>query len=140
MRDAFGRLLACPSRLARAERVDELRRLGGRLQADADPACRWLGQVLTAWTLDGGRLEQLLGVVPPRGSHATPQRQVRQAEVDNLLLRLAVAAGGDRQALRMLRAEQPARGTCAELVERLHELRAPTGADAIRRARARHGR
>ncbi|MBX3601075.1 MAG: hypothetical protein KF863_10650 [Rubrivivax sp.] len=137
MRDAFGRLVCCPSRLDRAARVAELRRLGGRLQADADPAVRWLGQALAAWMRDGGRLEHRLGVVPPRGSRATPQRQARQAERDALLLRLAVVAGTDAQALRMLRGEAPAHGEAVALVARLRELQAPRSRDAIGRARHR---
>lgn len=137
MRDAFGRLACCPSRLDRAGRIAELRRLGGRLQADADPAVRWLGQALAAWMRDGGRLEHRLGVVPPRGSRATVQRQARQAEQDQLLLRLAVVAGSDAAALRMLRGEAPAPGDAAALVQALRDLGAPRSRDAITRARLR---
>lgn len=139
-RDAFGRLLTPPERLQHAERVRLLRELAGRLQAADDLAQQWLGRGIGAWLRQGGDLAAVLAVRPPAGSRATPQALVRREAVDRLLLRLAHACDGDRQALRALRGEAEIPAGAVDLVSELRALRAPKSAAAISRARARVSR
>jgi hypothetical protein len=137
MRNAFGDLLADPGHLSRSDRIDLLRRQAGRLLADTSRESRWLGERLSAWLRDGGELDAVLGVRAPRGSRETPQARVRQDEIDSLLLRLSVQAGGDRQAIEILRGQCACPGLLCEIVGRLKALRAPTSQDAMTRARRR---
>jgi hypothetical protein len=139
MRNAFGALIVCPSRLTRVERIDELRRISGRLLADSDLAARWLGERLAAWLRDGGRLESHLGVVAARGSRRTPQRILLAEQQRHQMLRLSVALGSDRRAGRVLRGEEPAPPHLAAEVQQARELKCPSSGDAFVRAR-RHGR
>lgn len=135
-RNAFGGLVVDPRTLARADRVDELRRVAGRLQAASDPGSKWLGATLLDWLHRGGRFDDALEVRPERGSHRTVAGVLRQARQDQALLRLAVAVGCDRRALRILRG-----GDCSgehrDLRDAALALKVPTGPHAISRARRR---
>ena len=134
--DGFGRMATDPGRLTRAERIELLCQLAGRLQAQDARDVRWLGRVLGQWLRDGGCLEVALGVRAPRGSHARPEALSRRAEVDSGLVTLARAVGAAR-ACRVLKGEETAPVAHAVLVERLRCLRAPISEAAITRARRR---
>ena len=136
-RDAFGRLIADPRTLPRSERIDELRRVAGRLQAAPDVGSRWLGQSLLSWLHEGGNFEDVLSVRPERGSHRTVSRMLRQGQQDDALLRLATAIGCDRQTLRILRGEAECPPEHRQLHDAALALRVPTGPHAITRARRR---
>ncbi|HWV08748.1 MAG TPA: hypothetical protein VN156_04345 [Pseudomonas sp.] len=135
--NAFGDLLTNPAQLSRAERIDALRRVAGRLLAEDNREVRWLGECLGAWLQNGGELDAVIGVRPERGSRATAQAKVRQEEVDGLLLQLAVLAGTDRRALQIMRDELPCPTSMGDIVSRLKRLKAPTSDDAVTRARRR---
>lgn len=137
MRDAFGRLIVSPAQLPRAQRIDALLGLAGRLLADHQAEARWLGSALRDALNDGGDLMHRLGVKACRGSHGTPQRQVRQRAQDSALQRLSVAAGGDAAAARILAgaAECPAR--CKDAMDEANALDCPRSKDAFARARRR---
>lgn len=139
MRDAFGRLLD-PARADRLERIDELRRVAGRLQAAPDPGSRWFGSVLLTWLHGGGNLADRLAIRPPRGSRRTHAALLAQARQDAALLRLACAAGSDRRALRLLRGEAACPPELYELLAEARALDAPSGPHAITRARRRDRR
>jgi hypothetical protein len=136
----FSTLVVNPVRLPRHERIDILRALAGRFQADCHPDVQWLGERLSAWLQRGGALDGVLGVRAEQGSRATAQARVRQAEIDGLLLQLAVAVGGDCKALAILRAEHPCPASVRLIVDRLQALQAPTSKTAISRARRRVSR
>ena len=136
-RDAFGRLLADPETLGRAERLDEVLRVAGRLQADPDRGSRWLGAALLTWLWRGGAFEDALALRPPQGSTQTAAWMLRQARQDAALLRLAAAAGCDRRALRILRGEQACPTELLPQLEAARESGSPTGPHAVTRARRR---
>lgn len=139
MRDAFGRLLdpACADRL---ERIDELRRVAGRLQAAPDPGSRWFGSVLLTWLHGGGDFADRLAIRPPRGSRRTHAALLRQARRDSVLLRLACAAGCDGRALAILRGDVECPDDLRSLLAEARALGAPSGPHAITRARRRDRR
>lgn len=137
MKNAFGQLIVDPRSLPRAERIDELRRVAGRLQAATDHGSRWLGGVLLDWLHQGGDIADHLGVRPPRGSHRTVAAVLRQAQQDAALLRLAAAVGCDRLALRILRGKAACPDEHRHLVADALALRVPTGPHAVTRARRR---
>ncbi|MDB5884158.1 MAG: hypothetical protein JWR74_329 [Polaromonas sp.] len=139
-RNPFDGLLMSPARRPRHERIDILRQLAGRLQADRHVDVQWLGERLSTWLQRGGSLDAVLGVRAEQGSRATAQARVRQAETDGLLLQLAVAAGSDCKALAILRAECPCPASARLIVDRLQALKAPTSKTAISRARGRSSR
>lgn len=139
MRDAFGNLLTSPDRLSRTERIDTVRGLAGRLQADHRVDVRWLGQCLSQWLEQGGALDVVLGLRPERGSRATAQRRVRQDEIDALLLRLSVECGGDAHARAVLKGAR-CRSDVQPIVDRLARLNAPKSKAAFTRARERSSR
>lgn len=139
-RNAFGHLLADPRTLPRTERIDELRRVAGRLQAAPDRGSRWLGESLLDWLHRGGDFADHLDVRPPRGSRRTVAALLRQARQDAALLRLAAATGCDRLALRLLRGEVQCPAAHALLVAEVQSLRPPTGPHAVTRARQRDQR
>lgn len=139
-RNPFGALVVSPARRPRHERIDILRMLAGRLQADPHVDLQWLGERLSTWLQRGGPLDAVLGVRAEQGSRATAQARVRQAEIDGLLLQLAVAVGGDCKALAILRAEHPCPASVRLIVDRLQALQAPTSKTAISRARRRVSR
>jgi hypothetical protein len=139
MRDAFGRLIECPSRLPYSGRVDAARRLAGELLADTDRARQWLGRSLQSWLADGGDLADALGLVAPRGSRCTPQAIVRAEQQQHLLLHLAAELGSARRAGRVLRGEEPAPPRLVDDVQQARALNCPTSCDAFTRAR-RHAR
>lgn len=137
-RNAFGRLLVRPETLEFHERVACLRRLAGELQAGgATLEAQWLGRGLVTWLQHGGDLLKHLDLRPPQGCRITAQALVRQAAVDDLLLRASNALGSDRRAADVI-AE---RSTCPpqhlQLVCELRALGAPKSADAIGDARRR---
>jgi len=140
MRNAFGQLIGDPLALPREERIDELRRVAGRLQAANDPGSRWFGAVLLAWLHDGGDFADRLAVRPPRGSRRTHSALLRQGRQDVALLRLAAALGCDRLALRVLRGAAECPAEHALLLAEAQALRVPMGAHAISRARRRDRR
>jgi hypothetical protein len=141
--DFAGRLLVDPAQLSRVERIDELRRLAGTLQGDGKPdprASTWLGRAIGDWLHGGGDFAEHLGILPPRGSHATAQNLLRQEARDRLLLQLSVKCGGDTKALRILHGDCPVPPMLSELVESLRG--APCSQTALNRARrrlSRHG-
>ena len=137
MRDAFGRLLADPSTLDRGERIDELRRVAGRLQAATDRGSRWLGSVLLDWLHCGGDLSHRLQIRPERGSHRPLAAMLRQERQDAALLRLAAAVGCDRLALAILRGTTECPPEHRALVDAAREAGAPSGPHALTRARRR---
>ena len=136
-RNAFGTLLSDPATLDRSERVDELRKVCGRLQAAPDRGSRWLGAAVLGWLHQGGDLYDLLDLRPPRGSRLTVSRLLRQERQDAALLRLATAVGCDRLALAMLRNKIECPDEHLQLLDAALGLRAPTGPHAISRARRR---
>lgn len=136
-RDGFGRLCVDPAALSRVERIRELRRLAGRLQADDDRATAWVGHVLARWLRDGGDLAALFGVRAPRGSHATPVRMIEREHRDRLLVRFAGTAGGDALALRILRNATACPPELREQADELRRLGVPLAHDAVSRARRR---
>ena len=136
-RDPWGRLLASPATLPRAERVRELSKVAARLQGDDDLVLRWLGGNLRRWLEGGGDLADLLNIRPAPGSRATPSAILARAARDEALLRLAVAAGSDALALAWLRGEASPPARHAAAVDTARELNAATGPHAIGRARRR---
>ncbi|MBX3704626.1 MAG: hypothetical protein KF822_12695 [Steroidobacteraceae bacterium] len=136
-RDAFGRLIADPRTLDRAERIAEVRRVAGRLQADVDRGSRWFGSALLDWLHVGGDLADRLAIRPEQGSHRTVAAMLRQERQDAALLRLASAVGCDRLALRVLRGEVESAPEHRHLVDAAREAQAPSGPHAISRARRR---
>lgn len=135
--DAFGRLLIDPGQLDLPGRVDALRRLSGSLQASSNRENQWLGRVLLQWLQHGGDLAEILGVRPPKGSHATAQSVVLQARRDQVLMRLATALGSDAQAIRVLRGQIPCPPAFGDLVRDAHSLECPCSRSAFARARWR---
>lgn len=139
-RNAFGQLLVDPGTLDLSGRVEALRRLVGRLQADTERESQWIAGAFQAWLRDGGDLADHLGLKPLRGSHGTPQALMRQATTDRALMRLAVVAGSVRRASQILRGLVECPPACVELVAELRELEAPASEAAITRARGRAAR
>ncbi len=135
-RNAFGHLIVDPTTLHYSQRIDELRRVAGRLMADVDRGSQWAGAALLGWLQCGGHFEDTLGIRPPRGSRRSAARLLRAMQQDDALLRLATAIGCDRQALRILRGAE-----CPPEYQSLRDaalgLRVPTGPHAITRARRR---
>ena len=114
-----------------------LRRLAGSLQASADRETRWLGAALSCWLHSpGADLLEALDVKPRAGSRETAQTIVRRELQAAALLRLAARAGSDAAALALLRGA-PCPPECAAALAEARELGAPTGRNAIGRARAR---
>lgn len=139
MYDAFGRVLDVGA-LPRVERIRELRRLAGRLQADSDPATAWFGRMLGQWLAAGGDLARVLNVRPERGSRMSAQRLIECEHRDLLLVRFAVAAGCDALALRILRGEAACPLELRERADELRRLRVALAHDAVSRARRRLAR
>jgi len=140
-RNAFGQLVVAPERLTREQRVDVLRRLSGRLQAARDLETNWLGSVLTQWLSAGaGDLLDALGLRPPPGSKRTVQAILRGEQRDRAMLKLSVAAGGDRAALRILAGVAPCPPSARQLLDELCELGTPRSTAAFTRARRRVSR
>jgi hypothetical protein len=139
-RNPFGGLVVSPAQRPRHERIDILRMLAGRLQADRHVDVRWLGERLSTWLQRGGSLDSVLDVRAEQGSRATAQARVRQAEIDGLLLQLAALAGRDRKALAIMRGECPCPVSARLIVDRLQALQAPSSRSAISRARRRGSR
>lgn len=137
-RDAFGRLLGAPDTWA--ERVDELRRLVGRLAADSDRGSQWFAGRLQEWLVHGGTWTDVLGVRPAQGSRRTIAALLRLERQDAALLRLAVAVGCDRAALAMLRGDRECPAEHRHLLDAARKLRVPTGPHAVSRARDRRRR
>jgi hypothetical protein len=135
-RDAFGQLLVDPGTLTLLDRVQVLRALAGRLQADHDRGARWLGATLARWLQHGGDLHQQLGVRPARGSRATAQQLIRRERCDRLLVRLAAECGTDAAAVAALNGS-PCKPVPARLVAELRALGCPKSAAGISRARRR---
>jgi hypothetical protein len=139
-RDVFGRLLVDPARLARPERVNELRKLAAAMQ-DGKPdklAAAWLGKALQDWLQFGGDIAEHLGVRPSRGSNLTAQRQIAKEAQDRALVRLAMVCGSDRAALAALHGHAPWPVQAEDLRDAL--AGAPKYAAAISRARTRLSR
>lgn len=135
MRDLFNRPVLTPDSTAE-DRVSVLRTLAGELQAAESAGHRWLGRRLTAWLHAGGRLEQVLGVAPPRGSRRTAQALVQRDQQDAALMRLSVAAGSDAAALRIL-AGADCPPACREALADAQAQLCPTSRAAFTRARSR---
>jgi len=138
VRNAFGQLIGDPLALPREERIDELRRVAGRLQAANDPGSRWFGAVLLDWLHSGGDFQDVLAVRPPKGSRRTVSALLTLGRRDAALLRLANAVGCDRTALRILRGAAECPSEHALLLAEAQALRVPMGAHAISRARRRY--
>lgn len=139
-RDAFGRPIVAPAELGRVERVDLLRQAAEALAAGRSPSpyvARYLADALEAWLHDGGDLEHVLGVRPPRGSRKRPETLIRQAERDRLIVSFAARAGSDRAAALVLRGEQPCPPELAPVRATLQAQRAPMSASGIWKARRR---
>lgn len=136
-RDAFGRLLVEVEELDVAGRTDVLRRLSGSLQASTSRETAWLGRAILLWLQQGGDLAAALGVRPPRGSRRTAQSLVLQVQRDQTLLRLSNAAGGDAQAIRLLRGQVQRPPALQDLVLEAQRLRCPCSRAAFARARQR---
>jgi hypothetical protein len=143
-RNAFGSFIVPPAELTLAERCE--------LLADAVPALRfgqlnsytatYLASALETWLTTGADLEQALGVRPPQGSHNGAARITQQRERDRSMLRLSVALGSDREALRVVRGERPCPSKLLPMLEQLRKYRMPASAAAWTRARqrvSRHG-
>jgi hypothetical protein len=140
VRDAFGRLVVDPDCLTLRELVDVVRRLSGELQAADGRELPWLGRGLARWLASGGDLAQVLGLRPARGSRLTATAIVAGDRRDRLLLRLSVAAGGDRAALRLLADATVCPRRLAALVAEVRAAGAPRSAAAFTRARQRVSR
>lgn len=139
-RNAFGALIVDPDELPQRDRVDVMRRLAGQLQAADTCEARWLGRKVQEWLQAGGDLVEQLGLRPPRGSKATAQALIRNERRDLLLLRLSVACGGDRAALRVLSGLAPCPSSAVGIVAELRAIGAPKTDAAFSRARARASR
>lgn len=137
--NAFGTPIVAPQALTRMERIDLLRRAAGTLQAGRVDryTAAWLGGVLAEWLSTGEPLEALLGVRPEPGSRMTVAELTRQRRCDTALLQLSAAAGGDRQAARVLAGEIACPSSGLGPLEILRELNAPTSPAAFGRARER---
>lgn len=119
--------------LTHLERINLLRHCAGRLQADTDPAARWLGQQLTRALASGRSLDDVTGFRPERGSRATAAAIIRREALDRDIARLVDYYGvtGASQVLRGVRA--PA-SEVADLLTRLRAAGVGTSPSAISRA------
>lgn len=135
-RDAFNRLIVDPDELQQRDRVDVVRGLAGQLQAGDRIEARWLGRKLADWLQAGGDLADVLGLRPPKGSKTTAQRLIRAEQRDRLLLRLSLACGGDRAALRVLAGQDLCPAAAAGILAELQCLGLPKSTAAFHRARA----
>jgi hypothetical protein len=100
----FRDLVRDPDSMEYRERVDVVRRLAGRLQADGDRETAWFARRITEW-LSGpsdGDLTAVLGLRPPAGNHHTPPAILAQEKRDIAMLELSIEAGGFRAALRVV--------------------------------------
>lgn len=134
-RDAFGRLLSEPQDLPRVARIELLRGVAGRLQADADAAVRWLGVQLLVWLHNGGRFDEALEIRPKPGCRSTAARLIQQRRVHGAMLRLSIQVGTDARASRILRGQESCPDCAQSLVDELRALHAPTSTRAFARAR-----
>ena len=138
--DAFGRPIVAPAALARSERVDLLRQAAEALGSGkrlTPYVARYLADALRAWLRDGGDLEHVLGVRPPRGSRKRPEVLTRQAERDSLIVSFAARAGSDRRAALVLSGQQPCPPELAPARAVLEAQGAPKSASGIWKARRR---
>lgn len=136
-RNAFGDLIADPDSLDRRARVDVLRRATGAAQAARSRDLQWLGRAVGEWLLGmrSGTLEQALGIAPERGCTLTAPALVERERRDVALLRLSVAVGGDRRALRILRGMEPCPARWGALVQEVGQ--APKSVATFTQARRR---
>lgn len=125
--------------LTRLERVHLLRRCAGRLQADTDPAVRWLGESLQVALQNGISLDDAVGIRPARGSKATAAQMIRREQNDIDICRLVDMLGVVGTS-RALRGEVSAPSELVTAVDRLHDQGVGTSPSAVSRAarRARH--
>jgi len=129
-RDPWGRLVVEPDRLPMPARVDELRKVAGRLQAEQDRGARWVGQAFAAW-LSGQAptVEAALGV-----GTRTPQRLVQRDALRRTLRAFIVAMGGKSAAARALQGREVPRGQAAAMLAELKAMGCPTSRSGIIRA------
>lgn len=135
--DPYGRPLVPIQSMTLAERIVQLRRAAGRLLADEDGACRWLGAGLLEWLESGRSLDAALDLRPPLGSRHTVSGLARQAMRDRALLRFANQFACDRRALEILRGERPCPPEYRDMYDLAIALGVPTGPHAVSRARRR---
>ena len=139
-RDPWGRPLVEPAALGRVERVELLQQAARALARGKAPdpyAARYLADALQVWLREGGDLERVLGVRPPRGSRKRPQAIVAQHDRDRLVVAFAARVGTDRAAAAVLRGERECPPELSADLSELRERRAPTSPSAIRKARRR---
>ncbi len=133
MRDAFGRLIADPSGLDLAAKVEALQVAVGAGRASRVPELRWLVDGAGRWLAgDAPTIEAALGLEDP-GAISRKGIAVRKARA---LLALAVAVGCDAKALQILRGTAPCPRSAEHLLNAARMLRCPKSANAIGRARA----
>lgn len=125
--------------LSHAERIALLRYCAGRLQADSDPATKWLGQQLTAALTSGQSLDAALGFRPAQGSRATAAAIIRREALDRDIARL-VDRYGVTTVSEILRGKAHAASELGDMVARLQSAGVGVSASAVSRAvcRVRH--
>lgn len=139
-RNAFGRPLVAPACLTREERVELVREVAKALAVGGIPsqyAARYLSDALNRWLEEGGDLERLLGLRPPRGSRRRVDAITKQGERDGLIVRFAAAVGSDRKAALVLRGEQACPPGLESERQALHACGVPQTASGIWKARRR---
>jgi hypothetical protein len=137
--NAFGSPVVPPSQLTQPERLELLRRAVGAMQRGQRLdrlTGQWLALVLAEHQRDGADLAKLLGTKRPRGNTMTPTRIAAADHHAALLLRLSVACGGDRAAVRVL-AGAPCPAGATQILGELAESKGPRSLAAFTRARAR---
>lgn len=125
--------------LTHSDRITLLRHCAGRLQADTDPATRWLGQQLSAALATGQGLDAALGFRPSRGSRATASAIIRREALDRDVACLVQRYGVSGASL-VLAGAAPTDPDMLDVVARLKAAGVGASPSAISRAmrRARH--
>lgn len=139
-RDAFGRPIVAPGALEREERIELLWQAAHALADGRELSqyvASYLACALLAWLREGGDLEHVLGVRPPRGSRRRPETLARLNERDRLIVRFAARVGSDRAAAMVLRGEQPCPPELAADCEVLRAQAAPRSVSGVWKARRR---
>lgn len=138
-RNAFGHFICPPGELTLAERIELLSDAvaGLRFGSLNTYTRHYIADALEHWLTTGADLEQALGVRPVRGSHSRPAALAQQRERDRLLLRLSVAVGSDRAALRVVQGVRSCPAKLVPLLEELKRHRLPESPAAWSRARKR---
>ncbi|ETF02426.1 hypothetical protein W822_15620 [Advenella kashmirensis W13003] len=139
VRNPFGHLLVCPSKLNHLERCQELARCAGLLLAQTGPNQKtytWLGDNILKALNNDQSLDETLGIRPPRGSRQTYANWKQQTQRNNLILRFANECGSDGKAEAVFHGKQPCPENLVGLYSQLKAFgRLPNSPGSVSRLR-----